>query len=87
MRALSFREKMREEAAKAAAAEAADSWKLTLERVRGKVDFFDRLERISSLLKSRSVIGLRAHFVVLQRLWRSLAGRQYGSAALPAAAS
>ena len=45
---LSFREKMREEAAKAAAAEAADPWKLTLERVRGKVDFFDKLERISS---------------------------------------
>ncbi len=39
---------MREEAAKAAAAEAADPWRLTLERVRGKVDFFDRLERIGS---------------------------------------
>ena len=48
MRALSFREKMREEAAKAAAAEAADPWKFTLERVRGKIDFFDELERISS---------------------------------------
>ena len=48
MRALSFRERMREEAAKAAAAEAADPWRLPLERVRGKVDFFDRLERISS---------------------------------------
>jgi hypothetical protein len=48
LRALSFREKMREEAAKAAAAEATDPWRLTLERVRGKVDFFDRLERISS---------------------------------------
>ena len=39
---------MREEAAKAAAAEAADPWRLTLEGVRGKIDFFDRLERISS---------------------------------------
>jgi hypothetical protein len=39
---------MREEAAKAAAAEAADPWRLRLERVRGKVDFFDGLERISS---------------------------------------
>jgi hypothetical protein len=48
MRALTFREKMREEAAKAAAAESADPWRLTLERVRGKIDFFDRLERISS---------------------------------------
>jgi hypothetical protein len=48
MRALSFRERMREEAAKAAAAEATDPWQLRLERVRGKVDFFDRLERISS---------------------------------------
>ncbi len=48
MRALSFRERMREEAAKAAAAETADPWRLTLERVRGKVDFYDRLERISS---------------------------------------
>ena len=47
MRALTFRERMREEAAKAAA-EAADPWKLMLERVRGKVDFSDRLERISS---------------------------------------
>jgi hypothetical protein len=30
---------MREEAAKAAAAEATDPWRLTLARVRGKVDF------------------------------------------------
>jgi hypothetical protein len=48
MRALSFRERMREEEAKAATAETADPWRLTLERVRGRVDFFDRLERISS---------------------------------------
>ena len=48
MRALTFRERMREEEAKAAAAESADPWRLTLERVRGKIDFFDRLERISS---------------------------------------
>jgi hypothetical protein len=38
---------MREEAAKAAAAEHVDPWRLTLERVHGKVDFFDGLERIS----------------------------------------
>jgi hypothetical protein len=48
VRALSFRDRMREEAAKAAAAEATDPWRLMLERVRGKVDFFDGLERISS---------------------------------------
>ena len=48
MRALTFRERLREEKAKAAAAEAADPWQLTLERVRGKVDFYDRLERVSS---------------------------------------
>ena len=39
---------MREEAAKSAAVETADPWRLTLERVRGKSDFFDRLERVSS---------------------------------------
>ena len=48
MRALTFRERMREEAAKAAAAEPVDPWRVRLERVRGKVDFFDWLERISS---------------------------------------
>ena len=48
MRALTFRERLREEEAKAAAAETADPWRLTLERVQGKVDFFDGLERISS---------------------------------------
>ena len=48
MRSLTFRERMREEAAKAAAAETADPWRLTLERVRGKVDYFDRLKRVSS---------------------------------------
>jgi hypothetical protein len=48
MRALSFRDRMREEAAKSAAAEDTDPWRLTLERVRGKVDFFDKLERIGS---------------------------------------
>src|SRR5215472_15934827 len=48
MRSLTFRERMQEEAAKTAAAESADPWRLTLERVRGKVDFFDGLERISS---------------------------------------
>ena len=48
MRALTFRERLREEAAKAAAAAPADPWLLRLERVRGKVDFYDRLERVSS---------------------------------------
>ena len=47
MRALSFRDRMKE-AAKAAAAESADPWRIILERVRGKVDFYDGLERISS---------------------------------------
>jgi hypothetical protein len=42
----SFRDRV--EAAKAAAAENADPWRLRLERVRGKVDFFDGLERVSS---------------------------------------
>ena len=36
------------EAAKSAVAEPVDPWRLTLERVRGKIDFFDRLERVSS---------------------------------------
>src|SRR6185437_12867825 len=48
MRALTFRARLQEEQAKAAAAESADPWRVRLERVRGKVDFFDRLERISS---------------------------------------
>ena len=48
MRSLTFRERMREQAAKSAAAETADPWRLTLERVRGKVDFYDGSERVSS---------------------------------------
>src|ERR1700741_4736473 len=48
MRGLTFRGRLREEEAKSAMAEAADPWRLTLERVRGKVDFYDGLERISS---------------------------------------
>jgi hypothetical protein len=48
MTALSFRERLREEAARSAAAERVDPWRLMLERVRGKVDLFDGLERISS---------------------------------------
>ena len=48
MRALTFRERLREEAAKAAAAESVDPWRLTLERVRGRIDFYDPLERVSS---------------------------------------
>ena len=46
MRLWSFRDRVA--AAKAAAAETADRWRVTLERVRGKVDFYDGLERISS---------------------------------------
>ena len=46
MRLWSFRGRV--EAAKAAAAEWADPWRLRLERVQGKIDFFDRLERVSS---------------------------------------
>ena len=46
MRLWSFRGRV--EAAKAAATETVDPWRLTLERVRGKVDFFDGLELISS---------------------------------------
>ena len=48
MRALTFRDRMREEAAKSGAPQAVDPWRLTLERVRGRVDFFDGLERVSS---------------------------------------
>jgi hypothetical protein len=48
MRALTFKDRLRDEAAKAAAAESADRWRLILGRVRGKLDFFDGLERISS---------------------------------------
>jgi hypothetical protein len=48
MRALTFRERMREQAAECAATEIVDPWRLTLARVRGKVDFFDNLERVSS---------------------------------------
>jgi hypothetical protein len=48
MKALTFRERMREEGAKADAAKSVDPWRLTLERVRGKTDFFDNLERVTS---------------------------------------
>ena len=62
---------MREEAAKSAAAETADPWRLTLERMRGKIDFYDGLERISSqtlldCLKCHNAIGPRA----LTDAWR-----------------
>jgi hypothetical protein len=46
MRLRSFRDRV--EAAKAAAAETADLWRFTLERVRGKTDFYDGLERVSA---------------------------------------
>src|SRR5215469_6803386 len=44
----SFIETLRQEEAKSAAAETVDPWPLTLQRVRGKVDLYDRLERVSS---------------------------------------
>ena len=47
MRGLTFRERLKNEAAKSAAAELADPWRLTLARVGGKVDY-DGLERVSS---------------------------------------
>jgi hypothetical protein len=43
-----FMERLRKAEAELAAAETGDPWHLTLERVRGKIDFFDGLERISS---------------------------------------
>ena len=84
MRALTFRERLREEAAKAAAAETADPWRLALERVRGKVDFFDRLERISSqtlldFLKSHNATGLRAPPTLGESDGLNWAGRRCGS--------
>ena len=48
MRSLTFRDRMRNEAVKSAAAEVTDPWSPRLQRVRGKIDFFDRLERVSS---------------------------------------
>ena len=49
MRALTFRERLREEKAKSAAGKIQRyPWRLTLERVHGKVDFYDGLERVSS---------------------------------------
>jgi hypothetical protein len=48
MRALTFRDRMREEAANSVATEHVDPWLLMLERVQGKIDFFDRFERVSS---------------------------------------
>ena len=47
MRSLTFRDRMQGEATKAAAAETADPWRLVVERLRGKVDFYDRLERVT----------------------------------------
>ncbi len=43
-----FMERLRQTEAELAAAETVDPWKPTLERVRGKIDFFDGLERVSS---------------------------------------
>ena len=72
MRALTFRDRMREEAAKAAAAETADPWRLTLERVRGKVDSLtvwsaSAVRRCWISLRSRNAIGLLPLFEGLQR--------------------
>ena len=70
---------MREEATKSAVAETADPWRVTLERVRGKVDFFDRLERVSSqtlldLLEIAQATGRPAHLDDWRRSWRNWAG-------------
>src|SRR5271156_344279 len=43
-----FMERLRKAEAELAPTETADPWRLTLERVRGKIDFFDGLERVSS---------------------------------------
>src|SRR5271169_823805 len=43
-----FMERLRRAEAERAAAETVDPWRLALERVRGKIDFFDGLERVSS---------------------------------------
>ena len=75
MRALTFRERMREEAARLAAVENTDPWRLTLERVRGKIDFFDRLAATSAarhcwiFLRSHNATGPRARFGGWQRSW------------------
>jgi hypothetical protein len=44
----SWIEQLQQEEAKVAAAGTVDPWRLRLERVRGKVDFYDGLERVSS---------------------------------------
>jgi hypothetical protein len=44
----SFRERLRQEQAKLAVAIPGDPWRFALGRVRGKVDFYDGLERVSS---------------------------------------
>jgi hypothetical protein len=43
-----FMERLRQAEAEAVATETGDPWRHTLERVRGKIDFFDGLERVSS---------------------------------------
>ena len=43
-----FMGSLRQAETKFAAIDIVDPWKLTLERVRGKIDFFDGLERVSS---------------------------------------
>jgi hypothetical protein len=48
MRSLTFRGGCKKKPRKLQRPEAPDPWRLTLERVRGKIDFYDRLERISS---------------------------------------
>jgi hypothetical protein len=45
---MSFIERLREAKAKLAAEQNVDPWKLSLERVHGKTDFVDKLERVSS---------------------------------------
>jgi hypothetical protein len=43
-----FMERLRQAKAEAVATETCDPWRHVLERVRGRIDFFDGLERVSS---------------------------------------
>jgi hypothetical protein len=45
---MSFLSELRKEEVELAAADTVDPWRLTLERVHGKIDFYDGLERVSS---------------------------------------
>jgi hypothetical protein len=67
----SFTERLRQAEVEAASA-SVDPWRLQLERVRGKVDLYDRLERVSSqmLLDLLEVPQLDRTAAVFRRLAR-----------------